>query len=212
MSVNLKKSAGIFCFSVLFQIASGAQSTPQSSPQKTPMQSNEASVASVMNEVIFEMALPYADATTSKEGPKIGTIVLPQLRINPKNPPIRFQYTPREVRLNVRPFTTPDISMLGEAKKFTATAYALRGWTASGTYVRRGVIAADPRVIPLGSVVQINAGKYSGVYSVRDTGRLIKGNIVDLWVPSYNEAVQFGRRKVTVQILRWGPAQNQVNP
>jgi 3D (Asp-Asp-Asp) domain-containing protein len=212
----LKKSAGLFCFSILFQIASGAQSTPKSIPQDPPVKSAEASVTSVMNDAIFEMSLPDADATKSMEGANIGTIAIPQPKISPKNPPIRYQYIPRyiprEGGKNVRPFTIPEISMLGEVKSFTATAYALRGQTASGSYVRRGVIAADPRVLPLGSVVQIHAGNYSGVYSVQDTGRLVKGKIVDLWVPSYDEAIQFGRRNVRLQILRWGPAKNQDTP
>jgi len=217
MSVNLKKTAGMFCFSVLFQIASGAQSTPKNIPQDPPIKSTEAAVASVVNDAIFEMALPDADATKSIERADIGTIVvIPQLKISPKNPPIRYQYIPRgiprEGGKNVRPFTIPDISMLGEPKSFTATAYALRGQTASGAYVRRGVIAADPRVLPLGSVVQIRSGNYTGVYTVRDTGRLVKGKIVDLWVPSYYEAIQFGRRNVTLHILRWGPPKEMDSP
>jgi 3D (Asp-Asp-Asp) domain-containing protein len=209
MSVNLKKSAGIFCFSFLLQIASGAQSTPQTINQDPPTRTDE--VASATNGGIFELALPDFDATKSMERARLRTIVIPQMRISPKNPPIRFQYMPREIKMNVRPFTVPDISMLGEAKSFEATAYALRGQTRSGTYVRRGVIAADPRVLPLGSVIQLKAGKYSGVYSVQDTGRLVKGKIVDLWVPSYDEAIQFGRRNVKLQVLRWGPAKKQIN-
>jgi 3D (Asp-Asp-Asp) domain-containing protein len=166
-----------------------------------------------MNDAVFELALPDSDATKSMEGSNPeGSVVIPQLRIGPKNPPIRYQYIPREIKMNVRPFTIPDISMLGEPKSFTATAYALRGQTRSGTYVRRGVIAADPRVLPLGSVVQIRSGNYTGVYSVQDTGRLVKGKIVDLWVPSYNEAIQFGRRNVTLQVLRFGPAKDPATP
>jgi 3D (Asp-Asp-Asp) domain-containing protein len=210
MSVNLKKSAGIFCFSFLLQVANGAQSTPQTINQDPPIKTGD--VASVTNDGIFELALPDFDATKSMERPKLGTIVIPPLRISPKNPPIRFQSMPRDVRMNVRPFTVPDISMLGEAKSFEATAYALRGLTKSGIYVRRGVIAADPRVLPLGSVIQLKAGKYSGVYSVQDTGRLVKGKIVDLWVPSYDEAIQFGRRNVKLHVLRWGPARKQITP
>ena len=211
MSVNLKKSAGIFCFSILFQIASGAQSTPRSLPQDPPIKSADASVVSVMNDAVFELALPDTDATKSTGVSHTETVVTPP-GISPKNPPIRYQNIPRDIKTNVRPFTIPDISMLGEPKAFTATAYALRGQTRSGIYVRRGVIAADPRVLPLGSVVQIRSGKYSGVYSVQDTGRLVKGKIVDLWVPSYNEAIQFGRRNVTLHVLRFGPAKDQDTP
>lgn len=49
-----------------------------------------------------------------------------------------------------------------ELQDFHATAYCLKGRTASGQYTRRGVIAADPRVLPIGTVVQIQAGRYTG--------------------------------------------------
>jgi 3D (Asp-Asp-Asp) domain-containing protein len=96
------------------------------------------------------------------------------------------------------------MELLGPPASFQATAYALRGQTASGVYVRRGVIAADPRVIPLGSVVQISTPGYSGIYTVQDTGRLIKGKIVDLWMGSSREARIFGRRQIKLHVLRWG--------
>jgi 3D (Asp-Asp-Asp) domain-containing protein len=86
-------------------------------------------------------------------------------------------------------------------KLFTATAYALRGQTSSGWGVRRGVIAADPRILPLGTRVQINAGKWSGTYLVADTGGVIKGHIIDVWVPSVREARKFGRRKLMLTIV-----------
>jgi 3D (Asp-Asp-Asp) domain-containing protein len=96
------------------------------------------------------------------------------------------------------------MELLGPQRNFQATAYALRGQCASGAYVRRGVIAADPRIIPLGSVVQISTPGYSGVYIVEDTGRLIKGNIVDLWMGSYREARVFGRRQIKLHVVKWG--------
>ena len=93
---------------------------------------------------------------------------------------------------------------LAEEKTFEATAYALRGRTRTGVYVRRGVIAADPSVLPLGSVVQLTAGKYSGVYTVHDTGGKIRGELIDVWMPSNKEARQFGRQNVRVQVLKMG--------
>jgi 3D (Asp-Asp-Asp) domain-containing protein len=96
------------------------------------------------------------------------------------------------------------MKLLGPAASFQATAYALHGRTASGVYVRRGVIAADPRVIPIGSVVQIITPGYSGVYTVHDTGGKIKGKIVDVWMASPREARIFGRRKIKLHVIRWG--------
>ena len=81
---------------------------------------------------------------------------------------------------------------------FTATAYCLQGRTASGAGVRRGVIAADPRVLRLGSRISLGAGAYSGSYLVADTGGAVKGRKLDIWVPSCAEARRFGRRTVQV--------------
>ena len=83
---------------------------------------------------------------------------------------------------------------------FIATAYCLRGRTASGHGVRRGIIAADPRVLRLGSRVNLGAGAYSGQYVVSDTGGRIKGKKIDIWVPSCAEARRFGRRTVMIGV------------
>lgn len=81
---------------------------------------------------------------------------------------------------------------------FSATAYCLKGRTAMGHGVRRGIIAADPRVLKLGSKVTLNAGAWSGTYLVSDTGGAIKGKKLDIWVPNCGEARKFGRRTVQV--------------
>jgi len=81
---------------------------------------------------------------------------------------------------------------------FSATAYCLSGRTALGHGVRRGIIAADPRVLKLGSKITIGAGPYSGTYLVSDTGGSIKGKRLDIWVPNCSEARRFGRRTVQV--------------
>src|SRR5262249_28232513 len=86
----------------------------------------------------------------------------------------------------------------------TATAYWINNSTASGKMTRPGVIAADPRVLPLGSIVKIEAGKYSGTYQVLDTGPGVKGKEVDIYIPSRSNAVVFGRRKVEIEVLRYG--------
>jgi 3D (Asp-Asp-Asp) domain-containing protein len=94
------------------------------------------------------------------------------------------------------------IETVGSPVPFTATAYALRGKTASGHPVKRGVVAADPKVLPLGTKIKIHNSEYSGIYVVRDTGGRIKGKKLDIWVPSVKEARKFGRRKVQVSIIR----------
>ena len=84
---------------------------------------------------------------------------------------------------------------------YSATAYSLRGRTASGQYVSRGLIAADPRHLPLGTRVRLDAGPWSGEYLVADTGGAIKGRKIDIWTPSTREALQFGRRNVKLTVL-----------
>jgi len=88
-----------------------------------------------------------------------------------------------------------------QALTFTATAYSLRGRTANGGLVSRGIIAADRRVLPIGTRVRIDAGSYSGEYVVADTGGAVRGRRVDIWVPNAGEAVRFGRRPVKLTVL-----------
>jgi 3D (Asp-Asp-Asp) domain-containing protein len=84
---------------------------------------------------------------------------------------------------------------------FTATAYSLRGRTASGQPVTRGLIAADRRVLPIGTRVRIEAGSYSGEYLVADTGGAVRGRKIDIWVPNTGEAMKFGRRPIKLTVL-----------
>ena len=86
---------------------------------------------------------------------------------------------------------------------YVATAYSLRGRTASGRMVAKGLIAADPRHLPLGSRVRIEAGGYSGEYLVADTGTLVRGKRIDIWIPSSREAMRFGRRTVKLTVLSY---------
>src|SRR5690349_18237830 len=84
---------------------------------------------------------------------------------------------------------------------YVATAYSLRGRTASGRQVAKGLIAADPRHLPLGSRVRLEAGAYSGEYLVADTGSMVRGRRIDIWTPSSREAMRFGRRTVKLTVL-----------
>lgn len=96
---------------------------------------------------------------------------------------------------------------------FTATAYSLRGRTATGQYVRRGIIAADRRLLPLGTRVRLKAGAHSGEYLVADTGGAVRGNKIDIWVPSTSEAMRFGRRRVQLTVLQYPrKAANRTRP
>jgi 3D (Asp-Asp-Asp) domain-containing protein len=88
------------------------------------------------------------------------------------------------------------------ATAFTATAYCQGAVTASGVHVRRGIVAADPAVLPLGTTIRIEqSGRYDGTYTVMDTGPNVRGHHVDLFVDDCAAARRFGRRNVRVTIV-----------
>jgi 3D (Asp-Asp-Asp) domain-containing protein len=93
--------------------------------------------------------------------------------------------------------------------QFTATAYCQGTTTASGVVPRAGVAAADERLLPVGSVVQVRAidRHYSGIYTIMDTGPMIQGRRIDIYMWSCFEALSFGRRSVEVTVIRlgWNP-------
>ncbi|HJT67651.1 MAG TPA: 3D domain-containing protein [Pyrinomonadaceae bacterium] len=93
---------------------------------------------------------------------------------------------------------------------YVATAYSLRGRTASGQMVSKGIIAADPRFLPLGSRVRLQAGAYSGEYVVADTGSMVRGRRIDIWTPTSREAMRFGRRLVKLTVLSLGGRRRSV--
>lgn len=71
-----------------------------------------------------------------------------------------------------------------------------------GTQVRPGIIAVDPRVIPLGSRVYIEFADGHGVYATaEDTGGAIKGDRIDIAMWTVPEAYDFGMQKVKVYVL-----------
>lgn len=85
--------------------------------------------------------------------------------------------------------------------RVSATAYCDHGTTKSGVQTRPGIIAADPRVLPLGTVVRILDPGYPGTYQVMDTGSEIKGRDIDIFMPSCHHAKRFGRKTMRVQIV-----------
>ncbi len=88
-----------------------------------------------------------------------------------------------------------------EATAYTAYDEGMsgQGITATGIKVHPGIVAVDPRVIPLGSVVYIEG---MGKFLAADTGGAIKGNKIDIYMTSRKEALKFGRRQVKVYILK----------
>ncbi len=98
------------------------------------------------------------------------------------------------------------------AQAYMATAYSLRGRTSSGRPASRGLIAADPSVLPLGTRVRLEAGPFSGEYVVGDTGGSVRGRRIDIWTPTANEALRFGRRVVKLTVLSFGGKRARLTP
>ncbi|MBV8731825.1 MAG: 3D domain-containing protein [Acidobacteriia bacterium] len=91
---------------------------------------------------------------------------------------------------------------------FIATAYSVEGTGASGKWSHPGTAAADRAVLPLNSRVRVyGAGRYSGEYTVEDTGAKVDGHHLDIYMPSRAEAKKFGRQRVKVVILAYGDDQ-----
>ena len=107
--------------------------------------------------------------------------------------------------------TTTSSTLAAAAATYTATAYSLSGRTASGMRVTKGLIAADPRILPLGTRVRLEAGAYSGEYLVADTGAAVRGKKIDIWTPNSHEANRFGRRLVRLTVLSY-PAKRASAP
>ncbi|MCC7372015.1 MAG: SH3 domain-containing protein [Chloroflexi bacterium] len=77
--------------------------------------------------------------------------------------------------------------------------------TYSGTRTRWGVVAVDPKVIPIGSTLTIEG--YDGVtFVAEDIGGGIRGEAIDIWLPDAKEAKTYGTQYRRVTILREGPA------
>ena len=94
------------------------------------------------------------------------------------------------------PVSPPPTS--GRTMTVASTGYCLRGSTATGIPVAWGVIAVDPSVIPLGTRMFV-PGYGQGVAA--DTGSAVQGYIIDLWFPTCAQAIEWGRRTVTITLL-----------
>ena len=102
----------------------------------------------------------------------------------------------------------------GARLRFTATAYCKGTTTASGVNVRTGIAAADPDLLPVGSVIQVDrlGERYNGVYTVMDTGPKVHGRHIDIYMWNCNEALELGRRAMQITVLRLGWNPQASNP
>jgi 3D (Asp-Asp-Asp) domain-containing protein len=80
-----------------------------------------------------------------------------------------------------------------------SVAYHLPGRTASGLPVRKGVVAVDPQLIPLGTRLFVPG---YGKAVAADVGVAVRGRIIDLWMPNDDQARRWGRKTVVITIYR----------
>lgn len=85
----------------------------------------------------------------------------------------------------------------GTRMTVSSTGYCLRGRTATGIPTGWGVVAVDPAVIPLGTRMTI-PGYGEGVAA--DTGSAVRGAMIDVWFPECSQALEWGRKVVTITI------------
>jgi 3D (Asp-Asp-Asp) domain-containing protein/septal ring factor EnvC (AmiA/AmiB activator) len=78
-----------------------------------------------------------------------------------------------------------------------STGYSIEGRTATGMPTGPGVVAVDPSVIPLGTRITIPG---YGVGIAADTGGSVQGSVIDIWFPTQEQALAWGRRVVTITL------------
>jgi 3D (Asp-Asp-Asp) domain-containing protein len=90
----------------------------------------------------------------------------------------------------------------GDPVPVELTAYCLQGTTRRDRYVRQGIVAADPRLFPLGRYVEVYVGRvYYGRFLVDDTGSRIRNGVLDIWTPTCRDARLFGRQRGTAVLV-----------
>ena len=99
------------------------------------------------------------------------------------------------------PASTEGYTLTVEATAYSYAEAGLSSYTADGTNLVNDpmVIAVDPRVIPLGTMVEIPG---YGVFRAADTGGAIVGNKIDVHFPTVAQTYNFGRRIITIRILK----------
>lgn len=173
------------------------QANPQNAQCLAPMTGavgcHEVTAIPVEPEKISELESP-ATTTTAIEAPV--TTTLPTTTQTEK-PEITSSPTTRApaASLSTQAKTGFDEDESESLGMFESTCYSLDGITASGRPVGQGIVAVDPRVIPLGTHLFVE-GYGSAVAA--DTGGAIKGRIVDVWLPTDSQCFAWGRQQVEI--------------
>jgi 3D (Asp-Asp-Asp) domain-containing protein len=121
--------------------------------------------------------------------------------------PTVFVFSPMQLEPAVVRAVPPVMPSKARAKvkriPVSVTMYCLSGTTRTGRPVREGILAADPRVFPLGRHLEVFVGRrLLGRFLVDDTGGAVLGRTVDVWTPSCREATAFGRRRGSAAFVK----------
>ena len=128
-----------------------------------------------------------------------GTGEIPEEEINTM-PVIRDGYIIMPSGEVVTYYKTDNVTATG----YTHTDAGCDMITSTGTTVHYGTAAVDPRFIPYGTrmlIVSHDGERYYGIATAEDCGGAIKRDRMDLYFPTYQECIEFGRRRCTIYFL-----------
>lgn len=143
-----------------------------------------------------------AEPATNPAPAQVETVPAPQPSI--QAPPAQVQQTPPAPAPSApaAPSSNSQKEITVKATAYTASCDGCSGTTATGINIKANpnekVIAVDPSVIPLGSKVYVEG---FGEATAADTGGAIKGNRIDVFIPSQQDAINFGVKQLKVTIL-----------
>ena len=183
-----------------------------------PTGTQEVLTEGIKGEVVCEAAVTYVNGVETErtvlservtrqpvnEVVALGCAEVPEEEEEAEEEPLTYTVEGDTITLSTGEVLTFTDTRTFRASAYTHTDAGCDMITATGTRVDWGTVAVDPREIPYGTRMFIvtNDGSYVyGVATAEDCGGAIKGNRLDLYMPSYSECMAFGRKTCTVYIL-----------
>ena len=144
-----------------------------------------------------------ADTLDADSLPGNDSVALPVPFDRVPKSPLPAKIFPKALVLKGRLFRSIEIrARAGERVAVSVTAYCLQGRTRRGNLVRHGIVAVDRALFPLGREVELFFGRTTyGRFLADDTGGVIKGGRIDVWMADCSAARRFGRRRGYAQLV-----------
>jgi 3D (Asp-Asp-Asp) domain-containing protein/peptidoglycan hydrolase CwlO-like protein len=152
---------------------------------------NQQQIAEAVAAAQAAQAAATVETAVAETAPSISSIGAQTVIASPPPPP-EHQPEPQP-----QPSPQAPVARTGKTLTVVATAYTIRGTTATGIPTGPGIVAVDPTVIPLGTRMTIPG---YGEAVAADTGGAIKGLRIDVWVASAAEAAQWQWKTVTITL------------